>query len=53
VDLAFIRDIRFGNWPLGERMLLVLPGTLASAHYGGGDEGSHSKRAEETRQPYP
>ena len=53
VDLAFIRDIRFGDRPLGERMLLVLPGTFASAHQGGGDERGQGKRAEEARQPDP
>ena len=53
VDLAFIRDIRFGDRPLGERMLLVSPGTLANAYYGGCDERGQSKRAEKARQPDP
>ena len=40
-DLRLIGDMRFGNRPLGDLMILLLPGTLARAHYGGYDERSH------------
>lgn len=53
VNLAFVRDFRFGDRPLGARMILLLPGALASAYYGGDDERSHSQPAEEARQPDP